>query len=317
MTKARTNADNVAGDIAGITAGTGITGGGTSGTVTITNDMATQIAAKGDLVVGTGNDTYTNVTVGSNNQTILADSAQTTGIKWAASPTSVLGTTGDILYASSANTLAALAAGTSGYALTANGAGVAPSWQAVPTGGMTLISETTASALSSLSLSSIPSTYKHLLLVWDGLYHSTTVTGFDIRLNNDSTSNYPIVGVQGGLGQSAFTANSALGTGISATNIIGTTWSVFGYDLTTSSTTYEQMGTGVLEIFNYSSASKYKQYRAQMIGYKTASTAGGISIVNGIYKSTTAISSIDVFRTTGTATFSNAANTSIRLYGVS
>jgi hypothetical protein len=41
MTKARVNADNVTADIAGITAGTGITGGGTSGTVTIAIDTAT------------------------------------------------------------------------------------------------------------------------------------------------------------------------------------------------------------------------------------------------------------------------------------
>jgi len=41
VTRARTNADNVTADIAGITAGTGITGGGTSGTVTIAIDTAT------------------------------------------------------------------------------------------------------------------------------------------------------------------------------------------------------------------------------------------------------------------------------------
>jgi hypothetical protein len=41
VTKARVNADNVTADIAGITAGTGITGGGTSGTVTIAIDTAT------------------------------------------------------------------------------------------------------------------------------------------------------------------------------------------------------------------------------------------------------------------------------------
>ena len=43
-----------AGDISGVTAGTGISGGGTSGTVTITNSMATAIDAKGDLIAGTG-----------------------------------------------------------------------------------------------------------------------------------------------------------------------------------------------------------------------------------------------------------------------
>ena len=40
MTKARTNADNVNADITGVTAGTGITGGGTSGTVTVNLDTA-------------------------------------------------------------------------------------------------------------------------------------------------------------------------------------------------------------------------------------------------------------------------------------
>lgn len=35
MTKSRTNADNANADITGVTAGTGLTGGGASGTVTI------------------------------------------------------------------------------------------------------------------------------------------------------------------------------------------------------------------------------------------------------------------------------------------
>jgi hypothetical protein len=72
------------GDIEGVTAGTGISGGGTSGTVTITNSMATAIDAKGDLVVGTGADTFARLAVGTNGHTLVADSAETTGLKWAA-----------------------------------------------------------------------------------------------------------------------------------------------------------------------------------------------------------------------------------------
>jgi hypothetical protein len=72
------------GDIEGVTAGTGISGGGTSGTVTITNSMATEIDAKGDLVVGTGADTFARLAVGTNGHTLVADSAQATGLKWAA-----------------------------------------------------------------------------------------------------------------------------------------------------------------------------------------------------------------------------------------
>jgi len=72
------------GDIEGVTAGTGISGGGTSGTVTITNSMATAIDAKGDLVAGTGADAFSRLAVGSNNTVLTADSAEATGLKWAA-----------------------------------------------------------------------------------------------------------------------------------------------------------------------------------------------------------------------------------------
>jgi hypothetical protein len=87
MTKARTLADNFAADINGITAGTGISGGGTSGTVTVTNSMATTIDTKGDLVVGTGADTFDKLAAGSNGDTLVADSSTATGLKWAAPST--------------------------------------------------------------------------------------------------------------------------------------------------------------------------------------------------------------------------------------
>jgi hypothetical protein len=75
---------DAAGDITGVTAGTGISGGGTSGTVTVTNSMATAIDAKGDLVPGTGADTFARLAVGANGTVLTADSAETTGLKWAA-----------------------------------------------------------------------------------------------------------------------------------------------------------------------------------------------------------------------------------------
>lgn len=74
-----------AGDITGVTAGTGISGGGTSGDVTITNSMATAIDAKGDLIVGTGADTFARLAVGATNGHVLTvDSSTSTGLKYAA-----------------------------------------------------------------------------------------------------------------------------------------------------------------------------------------------------------------------------------------
>jgi hypothetical protein len=61
---------NDQGDITGVTAGVGITGGGTSGTVTVTNDMATTITTAGDLVYGTGSGTYTRRGIGSTSQVL-------------------------------------------------------------------------------------------------------------------------------------------------------------------------------------------------------------------------------------------------------
>ena len=72
------------GDITGVTAGTGISGGGTSGDVTITNSMATTIDAKGDLIVGTGSDTFARLAVGTNDFVLTAASGEATGLKWAA-----------------------------------------------------------------------------------------------------------------------------------------------------------------------------------------------------------------------------------------
>jgi hypothetical protein len=46
--------------------------------------MATAIDAKGDLVAGTGADTFAKLTVGANDTVLTADSTAATGLKWAA-----------------------------------------------------------------------------------------------------------------------------------------------------------------------------------------------------------------------------------------
>ena len=73
---------NDVGDITAVTAGTGISGGGTSGAVTITNSMATAIDAKGDLIAGTGADAFSRLAVGANDTMLIADSTAATGLAW-------------------------------------------------------------------------------------------------------------------------------------------------------------------------------------------------------------------------------------------
>jgi hypothetical protein len=80
---------NDVGDITSVVAGVGMTGGGTSGAVTLTNDMASTITAAGDIVVGTGSGTYDNLPIGTTGQVLTADTTVSPyKVKWATASSS-------------------------------------------------------------------------------------------------------------------------------------------------------------------------------------------------------------------------------------
>jgi hypothetical protein len=120
------------------------------------------------VAIGTGSGTVTSVAVSGGTTGLTTSGGPVTGsgtITLAGTLAAVNGgtgasvyTVGDILYASSSSALSKLAASTSGYVLTANGAGNAPSWQAVsvPTAAAgTLTGTTLATGVVTSSLTSV------------------------------------------------------------------------------------------------------------------------------------------------------------------
>ena len=234
MTRARTNADNVTADIAGITAGTGITGGGTSGTVTITNSMATAFDTKGDLIGATGADTFSKLAVGANNTVLTADSAEATGLKWA-TPSS---------------------------------------------GGITLIS-TTALTGSSVTLSSIPTTYKNLKLIIKS-YYASNQEFLSLRLNGDS-------------GGTVYYSNaSTLDGGTNSSITGGDNYLPIIYSYNTSSVSH--LSFAQIEIPQYTDTSGGQFVTATGYGGVARKGWNAMAIYNN---RTAAITSITIFHNTG------------------
>jgi hypothetical protein len=78
----------VEGDLTAVSAGTGISvADGTGPIPIVTNTMATAIDAKGDLVVGTGDDTFSRLAAGTDTYILSANSAEATGLQWIANDT--------------------------------------------------------------------------------------------------------------------------------------------------------------------------------------------------------------------------------------
>ena len=81
------------GDITGVTAGVGISGGGTSGDVTVTNSMATAITTSGDLIQGTGSGTFARLATGTNGQYLTTNGTTNSWTTLSAGGQTLLSTT--------------------------------------------------------------------------------------------------------------------------------------------------------------------------------------------------------------------------------
>jgi hypothetical protein len=170
-------------------------------------------------------------------------------------------------------------------------------------GGLTLLATATPSGASVISFSSIASGYKHLKMVWRGLYVSSTAAayGWSLRLNNNSSANYTY-GVTG-FGGNAYTENA---TEIGSTN----NYDTFIGSPTTNSTQYDYQAFGSADIYNYADTGPH------YVEWKSTSTTPGVrnyySTGSAVFKDTSAINSLDIIRLNATPTITGT----VYLYGV-
>lgn len=94
--------NNDTGDITGVTAGTGISGGGTSGTVTVTNSMATAFTTSGDLIQATGSGTFARLGTGTNGQYLTTNG---TTNSWVTASTSAVTLISTVTLTTTASTI--------------------------------------------------------------------------------------------------------------------------------------------------------------------------------------------------------------------
>ena len=156
-----------------------------------------------------------------------------------------------------------------------------------------------AGGVSSITFSSIPSTYKHLQI--RGILRTNDTGSWNnqqMRFNSDTGSNY------------AFHTLSCDGSAASAT--AATTQTSFNDFMraASNSLTAGIFGVAIVDVLDYANTNKYKTLRALQGG--DSNGAGMVGITSGVWMSTAAISTITINPSGGTA----IQYSSFALYGI-
>ena len=155
-----------------------------------------------------------------------------------------------------------------------------------------LATTTLSSATSTVTFSSIPATYRDLIIVVGNAQSASGNPGLVARFNGDTNSNYSYV---------RMTGNGSTTGSASATDTFAVLAAAFG--LSTS-----QIATTITQIMDYSATDKHKTYLS-----RSSRADAGVEAGAGRWANTNAITSVAVFLG-GSLNF--AAGTTFSLYGV-
>lgn len=203
---------------------------------------------------------------------------------------------GDLAVGSGANTAARLAIGTAGQLLRVNSGATAPEWASV---GRVLIGEATPDGVDTVTWSSIPATYKKLVIEY--VARSTKAAandeGMSCYLNNDTTAaNY----------------RRGLMNGYTTTDAYSQADDAIAAYLPAASAVAGSCASGKIEIIQYAGTTFKKQIIARNAYRFDASTLQEVTQHCSIeWESTSAVDRIDLYL--GTGDF--VAGSTFRLYG--
>ena len=205
-----------------------------------------------------------------------------------------LTTKGDVFTFDTAD--ARLGVGANGTVLTADSAeATGLKWAAPAAGGMTLISTTTLSG-SSITLTSIPQTFKDLRIIVRNFRPSTATNRYNVRVNGDTGTRYK---------KDLYLATSPN----SNITFSGTSWEL--EDRAATSTGASE-AYGDFTLPDYTNTTTWKMiWGFSFVNNTTTPTNFNFNNYMSIYNQTPAITSLDIFASTGTFTSGE-----VLLYGV-
>lgn len=157
---------------------------------------------------------------------------------------------------------------------------------------VSLATVTLGTSDASITFSSIPATYRDLVLVING--NTTGNADFGLRFNNDGNANYRFV----------YMGGSGSGSGVSGTSLSETQVVLDAYFWRSS-----ERSVAVAQIMDYSATDKHKTVLS-----RNNVAGGGVDAFANRWANTAAIHTIEARVSTGGQSF--AAGTTLSLYGI-
>jgi hypothetical protein len=151
---------------------------------------------------------------------------------------------------------------------------------------------TLGSSASSVTFSSIPATYRDLILVVNGEFTTNAQTG--VRFNSDSAANYPQVMMR--------TIDSTAESGVDTGTSLYSSW---------SASSSANRFTMVFQVLDYSATDKHKTALWRN-GYIDVAARTRVEAFAGRWASTSAVTSLNVF----TSTNGFASGFTFNLFGI-